>query len=152
MPKNITDQAYDVAEMMVDWNYIPTLYVGEVTEIETFEDLLATIKSVFEDTEPFEEEYFPCTKDEMFAEIRKCFAWDEKSHNTNTLRDIPKATVRKAQEDLLKEIDRYITEDSEVCATTIEDGLPVVDIFWFFSYVIYNKDRPSLFIFGAASD
>lgn len=93
--KNITDQAYDIAEMMVDWNYRPTIFVGEITEIETFENLFATIKSAFEDTEPFEEKYFPRTKDEMFTELRRCFSVDENPNYDITAGDIPKATVKK---------------------------------------------------------
>lgn len=150
--ENISELADHVSNLMVDWNYHPDIYILEITEVETLEDILATIKQEFEDTHPFEEKHIPCTRDEMFDDLRRCFAPDHNPNSDLTVNDIPKAAVKEAWQELLQEIDKYIDDNSKIYASSLEDGLPILDIFWKFAYIILNKDGKSLFLFGAAYD
>lgn len=150
--KHISELADHVSDLMVDWNYHPDIYILEITEVETLEDVLETIKQEFENTHPFEEKHILCTKDEMFDDLRQCFAPDHNPHHDLTARDIPKTSVREAWQGLLQEIEKYIDDNSKIYASSLEDGLPIMYIFWRFAYIILNKDGKSLFLFGAAYD
>jgi len=142
----------NLKHQMSGHNYQVTFGVDIFDNCITTDDFKRKLKQTYPNSRPESIDLIQFDKTDFWEEID--YGMTYCGDNTAGLK-----LSSKKEEQLLTEqsnfkvfIDRFISNKTEIYSYPDEEGIPGYAVYWEFAFIVINMDRPSLFIYGSASD
>lgn len=118
----------------------------------TLEEVRLRIKGAYPNASPEDVELTEVDAAECLSSIRERLAYRGDAAAGLVLTSQQETKLAIEHDQYIDFIQQFIGPDTVIYAYGDETGLPCYPVFWFYSFILVNTDRPSLFFFGAASD
>ena len=137
---------------MYGHNYQVTFGVDIFDNCITTDDFKKKLKQTYPTSRPESIDLIQFNKTDFWEEID--YGMTYRGDNTAGLKLSSKKEEQLVTEQLSYKtfIDQFISDKTEIYSYPDEEGIPGYAVYWKFAFFVINVDRPSLFIYGSASD
>lgn len=137
---------------MAGLNYCTTFGMDVFDHCTTLPDLYARLKKLYPDLKPEKRPAVPQTQSEFWELVNGGLDYRGDGGSGMRLTQKEEDILKIEQGDYKLIIRRYLTERTKIFYYSDEDGIPFYVVQWGFAFILLNEDRPSVFMYGAASD
>lgn len=148
-PKDILDR---LEHLMHGYNYEVSLGVDLLEKCNTLEDFYSQLKLIHKDIKPEASQLATFNEADFWEEVNFGFTFRGDETAGLALSPEEEKALTREQAEYKSFIQKFLSDDTKIYSYPNEEGIPFYMVYWGYAFILLNDDRPSLFIYGAASD
>lgn len=138
--------------LMYGYNYEVSFGIDVLESCRTLENFFSQLKLAYKDLKPETTQLVPLTETAFWEEVDFGFAFHGDSAAGLTLSPEKEEALKREQTRYKSFVQHFLSDTTKIYSYPDEEGIPFYVVFWGYAFILLNDDRPSLFIYGAASD
>ena len=137
---------------MYGYNYEVSFGIDVFNDCKTLDDFYSQLKLTYKDTKPETSQSVPFNETDFWKEVDFGFSFRGDSGAGLTLSGEKEEALRREQTKFKAFVQRFLSGKTKIYSYPSEEGIPFYVVYWGYAFILLNDDKPSLFIYGAASD
>lgn len=152
MTEEIKDTLDRLENLMYGYNYEVSFGIDIFENCRTLEDFYSQLKLTYKDLKPETSQLVSFTETGFWEEVDFGFAFRGDSDAGLTLSAEKDEALRQEQTKFKDYVQRFLSDKTKIYSYPGEEGIPFYVVYWGYAFILLNDDKPSLFVFAAASD
>lgn len=150
--KNPKDTLDRLEHLMYGYNYAVSFGIDLFEDCKTLGDFYSQLILTHKDIKPETSQLVTFNEADFWEEVDFGFAFRGDKAAGLTLSPEKEKALREEQTRYKSFIQQFVSDKTKIYSYPGEEGIPFYVVYWGYAFILLNDDKPSLFIYGAASD